>query len=189
MADDAAGREPGPYFSRVYGLVRRCADQLESDLEHRYPGERRPLHQWWRTVGCGTGELTSRRLLVLIDGLPDTCATWVALGADPWTLEQHLLRDIANSGRSTDALLFNVNRDREKTEPRLFDPIPAPERVLTHEQQAALEAERAAEQQRQALAEQSSVITHDIGTLLFSGQLTMTELSRRIRAEGRIDAT
>ncbi|MEU6580670.1 hypothetical protein [Nocardia sp. NPDC046763] len=109
------------------------------------------------------------------------------LGADPWTPTEHLLRDIANSGRSSDALLFNVYRDREKTEPRTFEPIPSPKRELTPEQQAAEEQRRVEEQRELEIAENSAVVTHDIGELLFSGQLTMLELSRRIQAERGIE--
>lgn len=98
-----------------------------------------------------------------------------------------MLRDIANSERSTNALLFNVNRDRAKTEERIFEPIPAPHRVLTPEQQAAEEKQRLEEQRRAELEEQSSMITHDIGTKLFSGELTMTELSHRLRASGGLN--
>ncbi|WP_040853817.1 hypothetical protein [Nocardia niigatensis] len=110
------------------------------------------------------------------------------LGADPWTLDQHLLRDIANSGRSSDALLFNVYRDREKTDPRKFEPIPAPECKRTPEQQAQEEQRRLEEQRQREIEENSAVITHDIGTALFRGELTMLELSRRVRAEQGIEA-
>ncbi len=124
-------------------------------------------------------------MLTLIEGLPPTCDTWVALGADPWTTSEHLLRRIANSTGVTEAITFNVNRDREKVpEARTFDPIPMPERIRTPEHQAADEARQLTEQHRQALEEQSSMITHDIGTQLFSGQLTMRELSERIQAAG-----
>lgn len=124
---------------------------------------------------------------MLIEGLPPTCSTWVALGADPWTPAEHLLRDIANSGRSQDALLFNVYRDREKTEPRRYEPIAPPSRRLTPEQQAAEEQRRVEEQRELEIAENAAVITHDIGGMLFSGQLTMLELSRRIQAEKGIE--
>lgn len=125
---------------------------------------------------------------MLIEALPPTCDTWVALGADPWTLGDHLLHDIANSARSLDAITFNVNRDRDKVpEPRKYEPIPGPERVLTPEQKAAEDARQLAERQRQELEEVSAMVTHDIGAKLFSGQLTMLELSRQIRASGGLN--
>lgn len=122
----------------------------------------------------------------MIKGLSPTCDTWVALGADPWTPGEHLLRDIANSERSSNTILFNVNRDRDQTTARTFEPIPGPTLVQTPEQEAVAEERRLEERQRQALAEQSSVITHDIGQQLFSGQVTMLEMSQRIHAAGGV---
>ncbi|MFE3081773.1 hypothetical protein [Nocardia tengchongensis] len=97
------------------------------------------------------------------------------------------MRDIANSGRSSDALLFNVYRNREKTEPRTFEPIPAPERKRTPEQQAADEQRRLEEQRQQQIEEHSAVITHDIGMQLLTGQMTMDDLAWRIRAKRGIE--
>lgn len=111
----------------------------------------------------------------------------MALGADPWTLEQHLLRDIANTNRSIDATQFNVYRDRESTDPRKVDPIPGPTRVATPEQQAADEAARLEAQRQDALDEHASIITHDIGEQVLTGQITMLELSRRIMAQGGVN--
>lgn len=125
-------------------------------------------------------------MLALIEGLPDTCKTWVALGADPWTLEQQLLRDIANTNRSIDATQFNVYRNRDETQPRKVEPIPGPHRIRTPEQQAADEAARAEAQQQDALAEHASIITHDLGEQVLTGQITMLELSRRIMAAGGV---
>jgi hypothetical protein len=135
-------------------------------------------------VVAGTGELTSRRLLALFEGLPATCRTMVELGADPCTLELHLLRRIEYNTHRVYAVLHDVYRDREETRPYpIVEPVPLPERELTPERLAErerAEAEAAADAKR---LEMASYAGHDVSMGILSGETTMEEISLRIQAQ------
>lgn len=93
------------------------------------------------------------------------------------------MRYHANLTHRLYALTYNVHRDRDKTEPYTFEPLPGPDRVLTPERKAQ-EAAELAEAERQRQREDGQVAVGKSVTLqLFSGELTMAEIGRRIQAE------
>ncbi|MGH3439978.1 MAG: hypothetical protein ACRDRN_26485 [Sciscionella sp.] len=89
MAADDRGHEDRPKTPEVVQLLRYFPEEVEAGLAS-YPG--RDVAQWWR------GEMSSRLLLVLIEGLPpDSAYQRARWTGDRWDERTHILAYIADN--------------------------------------------------------------------------------------------
>lgn len=86
-------------------LLRHFPEEIEADILRYYPGQ--DVAHWWQGVLSYVGDeeaemeaprlrLSSRRLALMIEHLPEDSATWKARRDDRWTEATHLLAYIGD---------------------------------------------------------------------------------------------
>lgn len=69
-------------------LLRHFPEEIEADVLRYYPSQ--DVAHWWQ------GDLSSRRLALMIEHLPEDSATWKSRRDNPWTEATHLLAYIGD---------------------------------------------------------------------------------------------
>lgn len=111
-------------------LLLAFPEEIEADLAYRGLD----VGDWWR------GDMSSRRLVILVKHLPDDSATKRAMAEDPWPLMTHLLVSVVNEQRLARADYATVHGERVKPPliPRPNDQLVEDERATAHNLHDAL---------------------------------------------------
>jgi len=73
----------------VITLLRHFPEEIEADILRYYPGQ--DVAHWWQ------GVLSSRRLALMIEHLPEDSATWKARRDDRWGELLHIMAYLADN--------------------------------------------------------------------------------------------
>lgn len=129
------------------------------------PGRR--LAEWYRTITQGTGEMTSRELLVIIAGFPDD-SPYMRAASAPWSRRERLAAEAVN-------ILHGVREDYRSVHDAPYDYSPHEMPELGHVRQAR-EAEEAKRQSAYRAKE-------DLMQGLLSGAIRMADITPQMWEE------